>query len=402
MATARNYRSDNTYIIVGGDGANPKLVAKVLSNGMESLYLDFYFGASTITDPKTGKTKRVFDRKRESLSLTLYHAPRTPLERTQNKETIEVAKRVRWEKEQQLKQDVKGYRLNQKRQTIGFVDYFQNYLSKYTKKDWRMVKIALDRFTDFLAATEEYSRFRYSMGITQLTKRMVEDYTEYLQTRSIGTGAKSIYERFKKVINHAIDEGILTANPCKGVNIKVDESVLRKETLSTDEIKQLFSCHPTYVSNDIRRAFLFSLYTGLRFCDVSAITYSMVDYSNRALKVMQMKTQHGVVIPLTDTTMAIIGEPPTDREQRIFPLKSYEFTTRMLRRWVSEAGITKHISWHCARHSFATNLLTNGANIKVVASLLGHTSLKHTERYTRVVDGLKQAAVNSLPTDIEI
>lgn len=402
MATARNYRSDNTYIVVGGDGVNPKLVAKVLRNGLESLYLDYFFGSKTITDPKTGKTKRVFDRKRENLSLSLFHTPRTPLERTQNKEALEVAKRVRWEKEQQLKQDIKGYRLNQERQAIGLVGYFQTYLSKYTKKDWRMIKIAMDRFTDFLASTEEYKNLRHDMSITQLTKPIVEAYTEYLQTRSKGTGAKSIYNRFKKVINHAIEEEILTTNPCKGVTIKVDENVLRKETLSTDEIRQLFRCHPSYVSNDIRRAFMFSLYTGLRYCDVSNVTYSMVDYSNRTLKVMQMKTQHGVVIPLNNTTMAIIGEPPTNRDDRIFPLHSYEYTTRMLRRWVAEAGITKHISWHCARHSFATNILMKGANIKVVASLLGHTSLRHTEQYTRVVDSMKQAAVDSLPNDIEI
>ena len=52
---------------------------------------------------------------------------------------------------------------------------------------------------------------------------------------------------------------------------------------------------------------------------------------------------------------------------------------------------------HCARHSFAANILNNGANIKTVASLLGHSGLKHTEKYTRAVDKLKEEAINSLP-----
>ena len=52
---------------------------------------------------------------------------------------------------------------------------------------------------------------------------------------------------------------------------------------------------------------------------------------------------------------------------------------------------------HCARHSFAVNILNNGANIKTVASLLGHSGLKHTEKYTRAIDSLKQDAINSLP-----
>ena len=53
--------------------------------------------------------------------------------------------------------------------------------------------------------------------------------------------------------------------------------------------------------------------------------------------------------------------------------------------------------FHTARHSFAVNILNNGANIKTVASLLGHSGLKHTEKYTRAVDKLKEEAINSLP-----
>lgn len=76
---------------------------------------------------------------------------------------------------------------------------------------------------------------------------------------------------------------------------------------------------------------------------------------------------------------------------------SYESCCKSVKRWVKRAGIDKHISWHCARHSFAVNILNNGANIKTVASLLGHSGLKHTEKYTRAVDKLKEDAINSLP-----
>lgn len=55
------------------------------------------------------------------------------------------------------------------------------------------------------------------------------------------------------------------------------------------------------------------------------------------------------------------------------------------------------MAFHFTRHSFAVNILNNGANIKTVASLLGHSGLKHTEKYTRAVDSLKEAAINSLP-----
>ena len=55
------------------------------------------------------------------------------------------------------------------------------------------------------------------------------------------------------------------------------------------------------------------------------------------------------------------------------------------------------VLFHQTRHSFAVNILNNGANIKTVASLLGHSGLKHTEKYTRAVDKLKEEAINSLP-----
>lgn len=137
---------------------------------------------------------------------------------------------------------------------------------------------------------------------------------------------------------------------------------------------------------------------------MKSLTFSNVDYSNRLLKFEQNKTRghsanSGVVIPLNDGLLRLIGEPTGDqtKDSPIFPLPSYEMCLKALKRWVKRAGIEKHISWHCARHSFAVNILNNGANIKTVASLLGHSGLKHTEKYTRAIDKLKEDAINSLP-----
>jgi len=71
---------------------------------------------------------------------------------------------------------------------------------------------------------------------------------------------------------------------------------------------------------------------------------------------------------------------------------------RLPSRRTKKAGIDKHITWHCGRHSFGTQLLNNGANIKVVSSLLGHSSLRFTEIYVRAVDEEKKKAINSMPS----
>ena len=382
---------------------NPKLLQKRLSDGNFSLYLDYYLGRMNVADPNTGAMVSKVQRKREFLKLVLLASPRTPEERKTNKETLELAKKIRAEREQELKESTLGYRLRKDR-VINFLDYFQAYIDGYTKKDIRMVQIALQRFKDFLRDTPAYQKFQKSIKPEHLTKDMMMAFTEYLKGRSTGEGANSIYARFKKVIKYAEEHDVILKNPCTGISIKVDEQVLRKDVLSVEEIQRLISTHYDYENTNVRRAFIFCLYTGLRFCDVKDLTYRNVDYSNKRLNFEQSKTKghsasSGVVIPLNDGLLHLIGEPieGQNRDSNIFPLPSYESCCKSVKRWVKRAGIDKHISWHCARHSFAVNILNNGANIKTVASLLGHSGLKHTEKYTRAVDKLKEDAINSLP-----
>jgi site-specific recombinase XerD len=378
---------------------NPKLEQRVMDDGRVSLYLSYYLGYSKGVDEDTGKTKIKHYRKKEGLNLYLMPA-RTQGERDRNKETLILAESIRWEREQELKKDVHGYRLKVK--SVNFLDYFQSYIDGYTKKDIRVMQQALNRFKDFLS--EKYPLFKESIKPAQLNKTMMQSFVEYLQSRSVGEGAYGIFKRFKKVVKYAVEHDILINNTCAGIVCKVDSQTLKKDILSTDEMQQLIATTYKGQNNDMRRAFIFCLYTGIRYCDVKDLTYSAVDYQNKLLKFEQDKTKghsaaSGVIIPLNDGLLSLIGTPATNKpkEERIFVLPSSTMCLKALRHWTKRAGIDKHITWHCARHSFAVNILNNGANIKTVASLLGHSGLKHTEKYTRAVDSLKEAAINSLP-----
>ena len=112
----------------------------------------------------------------------------------------------------------------------------------------------------------------------------MERFVEYLQSRSVSEGAKSIYQRFKKVVRYAIDHEVMLKDPCKRVVCKVDEQILRKDVLSMDEIQSLIQCHYDNENPNVRRAFILCLYCGLRFCDVKDLTYKNIDYTNRLLK----------------------------------------------------------------------------------------------------------------------
>ena len=169
MAAKKRIRADNTYIISQDSTDNPKLGAKILSNGKESLFLDYYFGYQMVYNEKLGKQVARKDRRREFLRLYLKQVPRTPFDRHENKETLALAKKIRFERGQELLEDTEGYRLKKKKRDIDFLDYFQSYIDSYTKKDIRMLNVALRRFVDFLSETKMYKKYANKTSYRRFT-----------------------------------------------------------------------------------------------------------------------------------------------------------------------------------------------------------------------------------------
>lgn len=385
-------RGKNQYLIEAG---NPKLMKRPVKNGTEYvLYLVYYYGYNRENGTPI--------QKKEKLSLTLTATPRTPLQRQQNKETIELAKKIRFEREQQFIEDKEGYRLKKQTETNFYV-FFQNYIDSYTKADIRVIEMALRAFKSFIA--EEYPQYKARIEPQHINKDMMIKFADFITDTHKGQGAATVWGRFKKVINYAVEHGVFKQTPCKGVSIPVCDDVLVKDILSKDELITLFNTHYEKENAEVRRAFALTCFAGLRFCDVQKLTYNNIDYENKILNFRQSKTaghsaKSGVMIPLNDQLLGIIGEKPAEAngETRVFNLPTQDGCNKVLRSWCKRANIDKHITWHCGRHSFATGLLTNGANIKVVAELLGHSKLKYVEVYVRAIDEAKADAINSLPT----
>lgn len=285
------------------------------------------------------------------------------------------------------------------RQKTDFLTFFKDYLADYSKRDFRVMKQAYDKYILFITLNNELKNSHTPDTET------ISRFAEFLQNTSKGTGAASTYGRFRKVILAAVKHGILKENPCSGIRCSKGNDDLIKDILSEDEILRLTRSHYPNENQEIRKAFIFSLYTGIRFCDVKLLKYSNLDYANRLITFEQSKTKGTssrcfAYIPLRDDLMHVIarkGNCPSNKNELIFHLPSHPTCMKHLKKWTKAAGIDKHITWHCARHSFATNILKNGADIKVVADLLGHSGLKYVDKYTRAVDKMKIIAVNSLP-----
>ena len=434
---------------------NPKLRERAISDGKIALYLEYYLGYTSTpkcdaqgnpvyyTEGKNAGKRKVeikHNRRKEVLKLYLYAKPRTPEERTHNKNTLTKAQQIRNEREQELLSGTMGYA--PVRSSDNLIPCFEDYLATYTKKDFRNIKLAINRFKDFLRSNypacvipktdKECERIRkewgrqhagingkheinpnefyiFHLNPRQFTEGMVKEFVSYLQEHSTGSGAATAFERFKKIVRNVAKAGYLPNNPCEDIVCKRNEC-FSKEILSDDEIKALQRTHMHGENPNIRRAFLFTLYTGVRWCDVKELRFSNVDYQNRTLQFEQAKTKGRssrsvVEMPIVESVLQhLIGRPEEQgkaTDDLIFSLPSHTMCLKSLRRWCKKAGIEKHITWHCGRHSFATNLLEKGANVKVVADLLGHSGLEYVERYVHAIDESKKRALNSLP-ELEI
>ena len=322
------------------------------------------------------------------------------MERQQNTDALELAQKIKQERGQQLLNDREGYRLVQK--DINLFVYFANFIEQSGVTDKHVLMGALKNFQDFIS--EEYPLFANRIEPKNLSREMMKRFAHYIEDKHTGEGVRTYWQRFKRLINYAVEQGMIKTSPCLRIKVMSTNDMLGKDILSREELQQLFATHYPKESETIRRAFALTCFTGIRHCDIATLTYGNIDYSNRLMTFRQSKVQHdssvsGVPIPLNDTLLAIIGEKPEGAKDSdlVFKLPSIEASNKALRHWVKRAGIDKHITWHCGRHSFATNLLSNGANIKVVSELLGHSSLKFTQKYVRALDDQKKAAINSLP-----
>ena len=390
------YRSDGTRTIVGGRGVNPKLGSKLLADGMEALYLEYYMGYERTDD---GRVK--VERRREYLKgMRLNATPTTAIEREVNRQVLDEAKIVRDKaavKNGETSRDAIRERLAAR--DVKAADYLNDYMKTRTTRQ-RIVKAAITSLMHYLAEKKQEG-----IKLGSLTTRMIEEWVDDMKNVYNGSTPHDYMQIIRQALARAVDDGILRRNVTDGVKTRTDTTTIRKEILTLDEVEKLAATHYPHENDTIRRAFLFTCLTGVRLVDVRALTYSCIDEAARTLRFEQKKTaghsRHaGVMIPLNATTMTLvgtIGEPTA----RIFPLPVWDTCAEHLARWMAAAGIHKHITWHCGRHSFAVNVLARGADIQTAASLLGHSSVMMTTRYLHVVDALKKKATDSLMIDLD-
>lgn len=170
-----------------------------------------------------------------------------------------------------------------------------------------------------------------------------------------------------------------------------------REYLTIDEVRKLATMPcPDEI---LGKAFMFSCLTGLRWSDIIELNWSQVEDmgGKRRIVFRQRKTSNLEYLDISAQAAALMGEMRKQND-RVFPINISVFLARAyITAWVKAAGIAKHITFHCARHTFAVMMLDLGVDIYTLSKLLGHRSLETTQIYAKILDGKKRAAVDLIP-----
>jgi integrase len=151
----------------------------------------------------------------------------------------------------------------------------------------------------------------------------------------------------------------------------------------------------------VKRLFLFSCFTGLRFKDIFNLRWKnlvKVEDGVYQMEIVQQKTKKPLAVPLSANAMQWLPDRYMDGEEnRIFQMPETSCAYDYLHDWAGKAGIRKKVTFHVGRHTYATLLLYYGADLYTVSKLLGHTNVKTTQIYAKVMDESKRKAVNLIP-----
>jgi integrase len=242
-----------------------------------------------------------------------------------------------------------------------------------------------------------------AIRLAQITPRWIEQFQNYpLKDTGLKPSTASVYPKaVRAALRKATRDNIPVKNPAESVK-SLPEPETDLVLLSTDEIQKLAGTPMPIKGNlgaQIRGAFLFACYTGLRISDIRTLTRAdIVSDPPRILKTRK-KTGDGVTIPLRGTAWLIIKDrQPDNPDEPVFPYPNTKSDTgRYLTGRADAAGVITHVSRHTARRTFATPVPENGADIYTVAGLPGHTGIEQAAKYAQVTDELRRKAVDALP-----
>ncbi len=361
-----------------------KIRFKALSNGNKSIYLDTYNG---------GKRSYEF--------LKLYLVPEVDdASRVQNVNTMQVANAVKAQRMLDIANGKAGIHTASTRSKMLLSDWLLQYRAEQVQKE-RKVLYNVDAFIKVVEAYSPKGTLmkdidkKFCLGLIAFIKHT---YISPRTGKPLTKGSVSAYcERWTTILNSAVKAEVLAENPMRKIDAsdKPKAQKSQREYLTIDEVKRLMET--PLKREQVKMAYLFACCCGLRISDIRALTWGNIvrDGDQCRVEIRMQKTQEMLYLPLSSEAQRWMPERGTAKDsKKVFELPTLQTIEPMLRRWAEKAGISKHITFHTSRHTFATMLLTLGTDLYTASKLLGHSNVATTQIYAKIVNQKKVEAVN--------
>ncbi|MBT2620382.1 site-specific integrase [Chryseobacterium sp. ISL-6] len=369
------------------------LKQKNLADGRISLFIEYYKGSSTNV-----QGKRIHLRDFEYLKLYLHPEPNSAKEKKENKETLALAESIFTIRKAEyiqgrydLKDTVKSKRT--------FLSYFEDLTEEKQKQD------SLNNYGNWFSTLQHLKKVvSKNMIFEEVDENFIKKVRKYFEndalTKSdlpLSQNSKySYFSKFKAALRNAFDEGYLTINYASKVK-SFEQAESQREYLTFDELQSLAKAECKYPV--LKKAFLFSCLSGLRWSDINTLTWSEVRDEGEFSKVnfRQEKTDGVEYLYISKQARELLGDRGSQTD-RVFTGLKYGMTynTEIIR-WCNRAAVPKHITFHSARHTNAVLLLENGADIYTVSKRLGHREIRTTAIYAKIVDSKMKEAAEIIP-----
>ena len=352
-----------------------------LKDGRKSIYLDIYYNG-----------------RRTYQSLKLYLVPETDVSaQIQNANTLAIANAIKTEKILDLTNKIAGITDRSYKANMLFTDWMRVYRQDVEKRASASALIWVDRVTN------ELEKYDNSVTLAEIDRDYIMRFLSHLLdrpalTRDHNQLAKNtvfLYLSYiRAALNYAVKENLLQSSPFKKIKRDMlSGSEAKREYLTVEEVKRLIAtpCR----RDDMKAAFLFSCFCGLRLSDVRALQWKKIieDNGNIHMELRQKKTGRMLYLPLNKQAQAYLPHTKRSAEDYVFSLPCTSTIDLQLKKWAQNAGINKKLTYHMSRHTFATMELTMGADLYTTSQLLGHADVETTQVYAKIIDAKKEAAV---------
>lgn len=285
-----------------------------------------------------------------------------------------------------------------------FIEYFTNIANQRNKNRSESIRLSwlvvLDYLKQFAGETFYFA---------SITEGWCEDYKNFLLTvpsrksdksKLAQNSAASYFSIFKAALHKSFIDGFLNVDISARIK-GIKEQETRREFLTVEELNTLATTPCDRA--ELKRAALFSALTGLRHCDIQKLQWKeiAINGDQSRLNFTQQKTKGVEYMPISQQALQLCGTRGKPNDLVFDGLPDPAWISNPLKRWITAAGITKKITFHCFRHTYATLQLSGGTDIYTVSKMLGHTDVKTTQIYAKVVDAKKQKAANAINLNLE-